>query len=87
MVGPYGIRGVICERFGWTYDYLLHKIPWLDAYYMMIEAPQFIPFDDDENEGKTPTPSKVNTQVKTEPEAKENGGDKLNSFLGNFLNK
>ena len=43
MNSLYGMRGVICERFGWTLDYLENKIPWLKVHYMMIDAPKFVP--------------------------------------------
>ncbi len=38
---PHGRRGAICEHFGWTYDYLLHGIPWSVVQRMMIDAPGY----------------------------------------------
>lgn len=73
-----GLRGVICERFGWTMKYLLHGIPWIDVHTMMVDAPQYIP--------PTPKPSGTNVtgQKATPPEEKEEpktNGDKLLNFL------
>ncbi len=46
LSSPHGRRGAICEYFGWTYDYLLHGIPWSVVQRMMIDAPSY-DFDND----------------------------------------
>ena len=38
---PHGRRGAICAHFGWTYDYLMHGIPWAVVERMMIDAPSY----------------------------------------------
>lgn len=50
MNTSFGLRGVICERFGWTLDYLENKIPWMDVHLMMIDAPRFEPNSENDNE-------------------------------------
>ncbi len=74
MKTPYGLRGVICERFGWTLHYLEHKIPWLDVHFMMIDAPQFIP-------SKNPEKSKEEESDKAKPKSKKG---KLMDYLQGF---
>lgn len=87
MVSPMGLRGVICERFGWTYDYLLNGIPWIDVHMMMIDAPRFIPAPTPPNtENKTsgvpqvPTPALPESENKTD----DSLGGKLNKYLTRF---
>lgn len=77
------MRGVILERFGWTMDYLLHGIPFLDVHYMMIDAPRYVPPPQ-----KPPTPEVHksvpglgNPEPKEEVEKVPSKGDRLNSFL------
>lgn len=38
---PHGRRGSICAHFHWTYDYLLHGIPWGTVQRMLIDAPRY----------------------------------------------
>ena len=38
---PHGRRGAICAHFGWTYDYLMHGIPWAVVERMMVDAPSY----------------------------------------------
>lgn len=52
---PHGRRGAICEHFGWTYDYLLHGIPWSVVQRMMVDAPSYDIKNDNEVEEITLT--------------------------------
>lgn len=38
MKSPWGNRGEICKTFGWTYEYLLWGISWLNVNMMMADA-------------------------------------------------
>lgn len=38
MKSPWGNRGEICKTFGWTYEYLLWGINWLNVNMMMADA-------------------------------------------------
>lgn len=38
MQSPWGYRGEICKAFGWTYEYLLWGISWLNVNMMMADA-------------------------------------------------
>ncbi len=38
MRSPWGNRGEICKTFGWTYEYLLWGISWLNVNMMMADA-------------------------------------------------
>jgi hypothetical protein len=67
---PYGIRGAICERFGWTYDYLMNGIPWFDVHLMMLDAP-FYQYDDKKGDNPTDQPDKSPPQ-------------KLNDYFNSF---
>lgn len=40
MNSPWGQRGEICQHFGWTYDYLLRGIAWINVQLMMADAPR-----------------------------------------------
>lgn len=79
MNSPWGIRGVICERFGWTKYHLEHEIPWLDVHYMMIDQPKYIP-PPDEPEGTPAVPGKPD-----QPAAPVTLAGKLNNFLNSNL--
>lgn len=35
---PYGRRGAICEKYGWTWDYLHHGIAYAIVERMLIDA-------------------------------------------------
>lgn len=37
----YGRRASICEKFGWTIDYLTHRISWAYVVRMLIDLPHF----------------------------------------------
>ena len=50
MNSPVGRRGAICERFGWTYDYLLHGIAWSIVERMVVDAPSYDYDDNDTTE-------------------------------------
>lgn len=39
MNSLYGLRGSICARFGWTWDYLTHGIAWSIVERMIADAP------------------------------------------------
>jgi len=84
MDSPMGLRGVICERFGWTYDYLLDGIPWMDVHTMMKDAPMYVP----DKPKPTGHPVAAGAPVPGIPEAPtepKTNGEKLNSFLSKFL--
>lgn len=38
MRSPWGNRGEICKTFGWTYEYLLWGVSWLNVNMMMADA-------------------------------------------------
>ena len=40
LVSPWGQRGEICAHFGWTYDYLLRGIAWINVQLMMADGPK-----------------------------------------------
>ena len=48
MKSPYGQRGEICAKFGWTWSYLHTEIPWRVVVRMMADCAWF----DDEKEAK-----------------------------------
>lgn len=35
---PWGQRGEICQHFGWTYDYLLRGIAWINVQLMLADG-------------------------------------------------
>lgn len=39
MRSPYGLRGSICAHYGWTWDYLMHGIPYAIVKRMAADAP------------------------------------------------
>lgn len=86
MKSPRGIRGVICERFGWTLHYLENGIPWADVNEMMADAPMFIPNDKTGVTGpEIPGQTNIITAESVEPETEKTPGQKLNSFLSKYL--
>lgn len=50
MSSPWGQRGVIIKEFGWTYDYLLWGIPWINVQLMLDDAPRSVDNDPDEKD-------------------------------------
>lgn len=40
MNSPWGYRGELLKQFGWTYDYLLWGISWLNVQMMIKDAPR-----------------------------------------------
>lgn len=38
MNSPWGNRGEICKAYGWTYDYLLWGINWINIQMMLADA-------------------------------------------------
>lgn len=38
MKSPWGSRGELCKTFGWTYDYLLWGISWINVNMMTVDA-------------------------------------------------
>jgi len=49
---PWGNRGELLRSFGWSYDYLLWGISWLNVSLMIADAPRTkeLPKDEDGNE-------------------------------------
>lgn len=49
---PWGSRGEVCKSFGWTYDYLLWGISWLNVQIMVADAARMRdPEDKDQEDG------------------------------------
>jgi len=38
MKSPWGTRGELCKAYGWTYDYLLWGISWINVNMMSADA-------------------------------------------------
>lgn len=38
MQSPWGSRGELCKTYGWSYDYLLWGITWLNVQLMVADA-------------------------------------------------
>jgi hypothetical protein len=51
MNSPWGHFGGILERFGWTYDYLLWGISWINVELIMEDALRVIDNDQDNPDG------------------------------------
>ena len=47
---PWGSRGELCKNFGWTYDYLLWGISWLNVQLMVADAARIKDLDTENNE-------------------------------------
>ena len=67
MTSPWGNRGEICKTFGWTYEYLLWGISWLNVNMMMADAARI---NTDEIE-KTTDDEVVEVQLKTKQDLKK----------------
>ena len=67
MKSPWGNRGEICKTFGWTYEYLLWGISWLNVNMMMADAARI---NTDEIE-KTTDNEVVEVQLKTKQDLKK----------------
>lgn len=46
---PWGSRGELCKNFGWTYDYLLWGISWLNVQLMVADAARIKDIDTENN--------------------------------------
>ena len=46
---PWGSRGELCKNFGWTYDYLLWGISWLNVQLMVADAARIKDLDTENN--------------------------------------
>lgn len=51
MRSPWGQRAAICEHFGWTYDYLLRGIAWVNVQLMLADSARI---KDKENKEEQP---------------------------------
>lgn len=40
MNSPWGRRGELCKHFGWTYEYLMWGISWLNVQLMIADQPE-----------------------------------------------
>ena len=67
MHSPWGSRGEICKAYGWTYEYLLWGISWLNVNLMMADAARI---NTDEIE-KTTDDEVVEVQLKTKQDLKK----------------
>lgn len=53
---PWGYRGEICKTYGWTYDYLLWGISWVNVQLILADAAEVKtenPDESGENPGKS----------------------------------
>ena len=55
MKSPFGRRGSICARDGWTGDYLHHDIAWGIVERMLIDAPNIEEEGEESEEIKLPS--------------------------------
>ena len=68
---PWGSRGELCKNFGWTYDYLLWGISWLNVQLMVADAARIKDLDTDNNgviDTETITTAWVGYSPSKEPE-------------------
>jgi len=49
MRSPWGSRGEICKAFGWTYDYLLWGISWINVNMMTVDSARIDTGSENEN--------------------------------------
>lgn len=50
MRSPYGKRAAICEKFGWSWDYLTHGLPYAIVERMLVDG-SWIDYDQDGKSG------------------------------------
>lgn len=63
---PWGSRGEICKNFGWTYDYLLWGISWINVQTMLADAAKIKDLPDENGEdGGT---GEINRRIDTKEE-------------------
>lgn len=65
MKSPWGNRGEICKTFGWTYEYLLWGISWLNVNMMMADAARI------ETEQKSEQENVVEMKLRTKDDLKK----------------
>ncbi len=68
MHSPWGNRGEICKTYGWTYDYLLWGISWLNVTMMMADAARI---DIDANKRDENGEEIVEVKLKTKDDIKK----------------
>lgn len=42
MNSPWGLLAIIAEKTGWTYDYILHGISWINLQLMLADSPKSV---------------------------------------------
>lgn len=68
MRSPWGNRGEICKTYGWTYDYLLWHISWVNVQMMLADAARMR--DDDNEDGGDGKPV-VHRELSTKEDIKK----------------
>ena len=58
---PWGQWGEICSHFGWTYDYLLRGIAWINVQLMLADGAKMKSIDKDKSESNQSQPAKKMT--------------------------
>ncbi|HBG40089.1 MAG TPA: hypothetical protein DDW85_01580 [Porphyromonadaceae bacterium] len=65
MNSPWGYRGGILERFGWTYEYLLWGISWLNVRIMLDDATRSVDDEENDESGKGNSGPVIHRDLKT----------------------
>lgn len=77
LCSPWGYRGEILKIFGWTYDYLLWGISWLNVQTMLadLSRPAEIPTDEEGN------PIKEDKIIRRELKTKDDIKNYINGII------
>lgn len=59
---PWGKRAEIIKAFGWTYDYLLWGITWLNVQTMLADSARVEESSDNSDNDNTPPPVQLNSK-------------------------